>query len=137
MITLAVILIAMFALSWPITVISLVLLPLFILPARWMGRRLQAQTREQMQLNADMSSMVNERFNVSGALLVKLFGRPEEEATVFAAKASRVRDIGVELAMSNRYFFTALTLVASVATALPRPVPSSTVSLTGKMPLRG
>ncbi len=117
-ITLTVILIAMFALSWPITVISLILLPLFLLPARWMGRRLQAQTREQMQLNADMSSMMTERFNVSGALLVKLFGRPEEEATVFAAKASRVRDIGVELAMSNRYFFTALTLVASVATAI-------------------
>ena len=80
-ITLTVILIAMFALSWPITVISLILLPLFLIPARYMGRRLQAQTREQMQLNADMSSMMTERFNVSGALLVKLFGRPEEEAT--------------------------------------------------------
>ena len=117
-ITLTVILIAMFALSWPITVISLILLPLFLIPARYMGRRLQAQTREQMQLNADMSSMMTERFNVSGALLVKLFGRPDEEATNFAAKASRVRDIGVEIAMSNRYFFTALTLVASVATAI-------------------
>ncbi len=117
-ITLTVILIAMFALSWPITVISLILLPLFLIPARHMGRRLQAQTREQMQLNADMSSMMTERFNVSGALLVKLFGRPEEEASTFAAKASRVRDIGVEIAMSNRYFFTALTLVASVATAI-------------------
>ena len=118
MITLTVILIAMFALSWPITVISLILLPLFLIPARYMGRRLQAQTREQMQLNADMSSMMTERFNVSGALLVKLFGRPEEEASSFAGKASRVRDIGVEIAMSNRYFFTALTLVASVATAI-------------------
>ena len=118
MITLTVILVAMFALSWPITVISLILLPLFLIPARYMGRRLQAQTREQMQLNADMSSMMTERFNVSGALLVKLFGRPEEEATNFAGKASRVRDIGVEIAMSNRYFFTALTLVASVATAI-------------------
>ena len=112
-ITLTVILVAMFALSWPITVISLILLPLFLIPARWMGRRLQAQTREQMQLNADMSSMMTERFNVSGALLVKLFGRPDEESAAFAGKASRVRDIGVEIAMSNRYFFTALTLVAS------------------------
>ncbi len=117
-ITLTVILVAMFALSWPITVISLILLPLFLIPARWMGRRLQAQTREQMQLNADMSSMMTERFNVSGALLVKLFGRPDEESAAFAGKASRVRDIGVEIAMSNRYFFTALTLVASVATAI-------------------
>ena len=118
LITLVVILITMFALSWPITVISLILLPLFLIPARYMGRRLQAQTREQMQLNADMSSMMTERFNVSGALLVKLFGRPEEEASQFGGKASRVRDIGVQIAMSNRYFFTALTLVASVATAI-------------------
>lgn len=117
-ISLVVVLIAMFALSWPITLISLVLLPLFLLPARWMGRRLQAQTREQMQLNADMSAMMTERFNVSGALLVKLFGRPAEEQSSFAGKAARVRDIGVQIAMSNRYFFTALTLVASVATAI-------------------
>lgn len=118
LITLVVILIAMFALSWPITVISLILLPLFLIPARYLGRRLQAQTREQMQLNADMSTMMTERFNVSGALLVKLFGRPAEEASQFGSKASRVRDIGVQIAMSNRYFFTALTLVASVATAI-------------------
>ncbi|HEX6887095.1 MAG TPA: ABC transporter ATP-binding protein [Candidatus Nanopelagicales bacterium] len=117
-ISVVVVLIAMFALSWPITLISLVLLPLFLLPARWMGRRLQAQTREQMQLNADMSSMMTERFNVSGALLVKLFGRPAQEQGAFSGKAARVRDIGVEIAMSNRYFFTALTLVASVATAI-------------------
>ncbi len=117
-ISLVVVLIAMFALSWPITLISLVLLPLFLLPARWMGRRLQAQTREQMQLNADMSAMMTERFNVSGALLVKLFGRPAEEQSNFSGKAARVRDIGVQIAMSNRYFFTALTLVASVATAI-------------------
>ncbi len=117
-ISLVVVLIAMFVLSWPITLISLILVPLFLLPARWMGRRLQAQTREQMQLNADMSTMMTERFNVSGALLVKLFGRPAEESTAFSGKASRVRDIGVQIAMSNRYFFTALTLVASVATAI-------------------
>ncbi len=117
-ISLVVVLIAMFVLSWPITLISLILVPLFLLPARWMGRRLQAQTREQMQLNADMSTMMTERFNVSGALLVKLFGRPTEESAAFAGKAARVRDIGVQIAMSNRYFFTALTLVASVATAI-------------------
>ncbi len=117
-ITLVAVLVAMVALSWPITVISLILLPLFLLPARWMGRRLQAQTREQMHLNADMSSMMTERFNVAGALLVKLFGRPEQEAATFADRASRVRDIGVQIAMSNRYFFTSLTLVASVATAI-------------------
>jgi ATP-binding cassette subfamily B protein len=117
-ISLVVVLGAMFALSWPITLISLVLLPLFLLPARWMGRRLQAQTREQMQLNADMSTMMTERFNVSGALLVKLFGRPAEEQSAFAEKAGRVASIGVQIAMSNRYFFTALTLVASVATAI-------------------
>lgn len=117
-ISLAVVLAAMLALSWPITVLSLVLLPVFLLPARWMGRRLQAQTREQMQLNADMSTTMTERFNVSGALLVKLFGRPDEESRGFSVKARRVADIGVQIAMSNRYFFTALTLVASVATAI-------------------
>jgi ATP-binding cassette, subfamily B, bacterial len=117
-ISVVVVLLAMAALSWPLTLISLILLPLFLLPARWMGRRLQVQTREQMQLNADMSTMMTERFNVSGALLVKLFGRPEQESATFAAKAARVRDIGVQIAMSNRYFFTALTLVASVATAI-------------------
>ncbi len=117
-ISLIVVLIAMFALSWQITVLSLVLLPVFLLPARWMGRRLQAQTREQMHLNADMSTMMTERFNVAGALLVKLFGRPEQESAAFSRRARRVADIGVDIAMSNRYFFTALTLVASVATAI-------------------
>ncbi len=117
-ISVVVVLVAMIALSWPITLISLILLPLFLLPARWMGRRLQGQTREQMQLNADLGAMMTERFNVSGALLVKLFGRPAEEHAAFVEKAARVRDIGVQIAMSNRYFFTALTLVASVATAI-------------------
>jgi ATP-binding cassette subfamily B protein len=117
-VSLVLVLVAMVALSWQITLMSLVLLPLFLLPARWMGRRLQAQTREQMQLNADMSAMMTERFNVSGALLVKLFGRPAEEQSQFSQKAQRVADIGVQIAMSNRYFFTALTLVASVATAI-------------------
>jgi ATP-binding cassette subfamily B protein len=118
LITLVLVVIAMLALSWPITVAALVLLPVFLIPAKWVGRRLQALTRESMQLNASMSTVMTERFNVSGALLVKLFGRPEEEDAGFAAKADRVRDIGVRIAMSNRVFFTAMTLVASLATAL-------------------
>lgn len=117
-ISVTVVLIAMFALSWQITLVSLILVPLFLLPARYMGRRLQSLTREQMGLNAQMSSQMTERFNVSGALLVKLFGRPDEEARSFAAKADRVRDIGVRIAMANRWFFTALTLVAALATAI-------------------
>jgi len=118
LISVSVVLVAMFALSWQITVASLILVPLFLLPARYMGRRLQALTREQMSLNAEMSSQMTERFNVSGALLVKLFGRPDEEAGAFSSRASRVRDIGVRIAMANRWFFTALTLVAALATAV-------------------
>lgn len=118
LISVTVVLIAMFALSWQVTVVSLVLVPLFLLPARYMGRRLQELTREQMGLNAQMSSQMTERFNVSGALLVKLFGRPDDEARSFSSKAERVRDIGVRIAMANRWFFTALTLVAALATAV-------------------
>jgi ATP-binding cassette subfamily B protein len=112
------VLIAMFALSWQITLMSLVLLPVFLLPARWIGRTLQGLTREQMSLNAEMSTQMTERFNVAGALLVKLFGRPEDESGAFSSRASRVRDIGVRIAMANRVFFTALTLVAALATAI-------------------
>jgi len=118
LISVTVVLIAMFALSWQITLASLILVPLFLLPARYMGRRLQALTREQMTLNAEMSSQMTERFNVSGAMLVKLFGRPDAEAGLFSGRASRVRDIGVRIAMANRWFFTALTLVAALATAV-------------------
>jgi len=117
-ISVSVVLVAMFALSWQITLASLILVPLFLLPARYMGRRLQSMTREQMGLNAQMSSQMTERFNVSGALLVKLFGRPDEEASSFSGRALRVRDIGVRIAMANRWFFTALTLVAALATAV-------------------
>ncbi len=117
-ISLVAVVIAMLFLSWPITVASLVLLPLFLIPARWMGRALQSMTREQMQLNADMSNQMTERFNVAGALLVKLFGRPDEESADFSGRSGRVRDIGVRIAMANRIFFTALTLVAALATAL-------------------
>ncbi|MDI2126335.1 ABC transporter ATP-binding protein [Yinghuangia seranimata] len=108
----------MFYLAWQITLVSLLLLPLFVLPAKWIGRRLQALTREQMQLNAEMSTVMTERFNVSGAMLAKIFGRPEEEDALFSARAARVRDVGVRIALVNRVFATALTLVAALATAL-------------------
>lgn len=118
MISLIIVLTTMFILSWQVTIVSLLLVPLFLFPARWMGRRLQSMTREQMSLNADMSAQMSERFNVSGALLVKLFGRPQEEAASFSGRAAQVRDIGIRMAMANRWFFTALTLVASLATAI-------------------
>jgi ATP-binding cassette subfamily B protein len=109
---------AMFILSWQITLLSLVLLPVFIIPARLLGTRLQALTREGYGLNAQMNNTMTERFNVSGALLVKLFGRPEVEDEDFRQKAGRVRDIGITSAMYGRVFFVSLTLVASLATAL-------------------
>lgn len=105
-------------LSWQITVVSLALLPMFLLPARRIGRRLQTLTREAYNLNAEMNNMMTERFNVSGALLVKLFGRPEIEHDQFASRAARVRDIGVQTAMYGRVFFLSLTLTSSLATAL-------------------
>jgi ATP-binding cassette subfamily B protein len=111
-------LVVMFTLSWQITLVALVLLPLFVLPARWMGRKLQVITREGYNLNAAMNTTMTERFNVAGALLTKLYGRPDEEDAAFRDKASRVRDIGITSAMYGRVFFTALMLVASLATAL-------------------
>ena len=108
----------MAVLSWQITVASLLLLPLFLFPARILGRKLAALTREQMNVNADLSNQMTERFNVSGALLVKLFGRPKDENSYFSSRALRVRDIGINIAVANRFFFTALTLVASLATAI-------------------
>ena len=108
----------MLALSWQITLLSLVMVPLFVLPARRIGQRLQEITRESYELNASMNATMTERFNVAGALLVKLFGRPSAEAESFRGRAARVRDIGVLSAMYGRTFFTALTLVAALATAL-------------------
>ena len=108
----------MFYLSWQITVLSLALLPVFLIPARRVGKRMQGQVRRQMQLNADMSAMMTERFNVSGALLAKLFGRPAEEDAEFAEKAAGVRNAGVSIALTGAFFMTALTLVAALATAL-------------------
>jgi ATP-binding cassette, subfamily B, bacterial len=117
-VSLVLVLTTMFLLSWQITLIALLLLPVFFLPARWVGRKLQTITRESMQLNAEMSQTMTERFNVAGALLVKIFGRLPEEADRFAGKAGRVRDIGVVSAMYSRVFFTALTLIAALATAM-------------------
>jgi len=108
----------MLTLSWQITLMSLVLLPVFIFPARIVGRRLQKITRESYDLNASMNATMTERFNVAGALLVALFGRPQQEAESFRGRAGRVRDIGIVSAMYGRIFFVALTLVASLAAAL-------------------
>ena len=108
----------MAVLSWKITLASLLLLPIFLFPARILGRKLASLTREQMNLNADLSNQMTERFNVSGALLVKLFGRPKDETEYFASRAMRVRDIGISIAVANRFFFSALTLVAALATAI-------------------
>jgi ATP-binding cassette subfamily B protein len=108
----------MFSLSWQITLISVLMLPLFIIPARRIGARLQEITRESYNLNASMNATMTERFNVAGALLVKLFGRPEREDESFRRRAARVRDIGVTSAMYGRAFFVSLTLVAALAQAL-------------------
>jgi ATP-binding cassette subfamily B protein len=118
MISLVVILVALFYLSWLVSLIALAMIPLFILPARLVGRRLQRLTRESMQLNAEMGSMMTERFNVAGAMLVKLFGRPQQESEAFSGRAVKVRDIGVVQAMYGQVFFVALTLLASLVTAV-------------------
>ena len=116
--TLILVLITMFSLSWLVTVISLVLLPVFVIPARLVGRRLQRYTRESMQLDAELGSTMTERFNVAGAMLVKLFGNPRRESDAYAGRAARVRDIGVVTAMYGSTLFIALSLLASMATAV-------------------
>jgi ATP-binding cassette subfamily B protein len=112
------VLIVMLFLSWQITLLSLVALPIFIIPARLLGPKLQAMTRESYLLNGQMNTTLTERFNVSGALLVKLYGRPDAEDREFRERAGRVRDIGISSAMLGRIFFLSLTLVASLATAM-------------------
>ncbi len=109
---------AMMFLSWPITLVALVILPAFVLPARRVGKRLQQITRESYGLNAEMTTMMTERFNVAGALLVKIFGRHHLEEQTFNSRAARVRDIGIVQAMYARIFFSALMLTAAIATAL-------------------
>ncbi|VTR78852.1 ABC transporter ATP-binding protein [Cellulomonas hominis] len=116
--TVVLVLAAMLSLSWQITLVSLVLLPLFVLPVRAMGRRLAAVTAESYTLNAEMGQTMTERFNVAGAQLVKLYGRADDETSVFSARASRVRDIGITSAMYGAVFRVGLTLVAAMAVAI-------------------
>jgi ATP-binding cassette subfamily B protein len=116
--SLALVLGAMILLSWQVTLVALVLIPAFILPARFVGRRLQRLTRESMQLDAAMGSTMTERFNVAGAMLVKLFGRPGDEIGTFRDRAGRVRDIGVTTAMYGSTLVVSLMLLASLATAV-------------------
>jgi ATP-binding cassette, subfamily B, bacterial len=118
LITVTLILGAMFVLSWRITLAALVLLPLFVLPARFWGRKLQQITRESYDLTSTMNNLMVERFNVAGALLAKLFGRSQEESKSFKEKATRVSDIGVKQAFYGRLFFTALLAMATCASAL-------------------
>jgi ATP-binding cassette subfamily B protein len=115
---LAVTLVAMLTLSWQLTLAALVLLPVFLIPARVVGTRLADLTRRSQQLNGELSGAMTERFSVSGALLVKLFGRSRDEHDQFAAKAGAVRGIGVQIAMVGRFFMTAVGLVSALAVAL-------------------
>ena len=117
-VSLALIIGTMATLSWQLTLASLALVPFFIVPARWMGRRLAGLSHAQMGLNADMGTRMTERFNVAGALLVKLFGDARREDEEYAVRAAGVRDMGVKIAMNRSIFFVALTLVASLATAM-------------------
>jgi ATP-binding cassette, subfamily B, bacterial len=125
--SLVVILVTMFYLSWLVSLIALVLVPLFLVPARMVGRKLQRLAREGMQLDAAMGTMMTERFNVAGAMLVKLFGRPREESELFADRAAQVRDIGVVTAMYGQALVIVLTLLAALATAVVYGVGGSLV----------
>jgi ATP-binding cassette subfamily B protein len=116
--SLVLVMITMLFLSWQITLISLVLLPLFLAPTKWVGRKLQRLTKDSFNLNAEMSSLMTERFNVSGALLVKLYGHESNEARSFKDRASKVAHIGIMIALLNRSFFIALTSIAAIATAI-------------------
>ena len=109
--------VTMMILSWQITIFSLLLLPAFLIPTKWVGRKLQELTRDSFNTNAEMSSTMTERFNVSGAMLVALYGEPDREREYFRSRARKVADIGIKMAMLNRLFFIALTSVAAIATA--------------------
>ncbi len=108
----------MLVLSWQITIVSLLLLPLFLVPTKWVGKKLQSLTRQSFSVNAEMSSTMTERFNVSGAMLVSLYGRQSDEKSYFRTRARKVADIGIEIALLNRIFFIALTSIAAIATAI-------------------
>ena len=117
-ISLALVVGTMIVLSWQITLVAFLLVPIFLIPARWAGRRLSGLTRRQMEINADLGGTMTERFQVGGAMTVKLFGRPDDERRGFEGQAADVRDLGVRIAMTSRIFFSAMTLVAALATAL-------------------
>lgn len=116
--TVVFVLAAMLSMSWRLTLLSLVLLPLFVLPARWFGPRIAAVTHESYELNAQAAQTMQERFNVAGAHLVKVFGDPERESAAYAEQASRVRDIGVKRALYGTWFRVGLTTLAAIATAI-------------------
>ncbi len=118
LVTLTLTLVVMISISWQITVVALILLPVFVVPARRMGSRLAALSREAANHNAVMSTRMTERFSAPGATLVKLYGRPDEESVEFAARARRVRDIGIKSAMLQSVFVTALTTVSALALAV-------------------
>ncbi|WP_020658196.1 ABC transporter ATP-binding protein [Amycolatopsis benzoatilytica] len=125
-------LVVMVSLSWQVTLVALVLLPIFVLPARRLGRRMAGLQREAAQLNAGMTTQMTERFSAPGATLVKLFGRPGQEVADFGLRAGRVRDIGVRTAMLTRWFMTSLTLVSALAQALVYGL-GGYLALTGKL----
>jgi ATP-binding cassette subfamily B protein len=117
-VTLALVLVTMIYLSWQITLVSVIVLPLFILPGKMIGRRLQRLTREQMQTNAEAGALMNERFNVTGALLAKLYGHPDSENRLFGAMARKVRDVGVTTTVYGQLLFLSMALLTSLATAM-------------------
>lgn len=127
LLTLGLVLAAMFALSWQVSVVALVVIPFFLLPAKVVGRRMQRLAREGMQLDAEIGSMMNERFNVAGAMLAKLYGRPDEEADLFSSRAGRVRDIAVLTNIYGRVLPIILGLLTALITALVYGVGGSLV----------
>ncbi|HWC21832.1 MAG TPA: ABC transporter ATP-binding protein [Flexivirga sp.] len=118
LVSVLVIVVAMAALSWQITLAALLLVPFFLIPTRIIGRRVAGLTRGQMTENADLGARMTERFNVAGALLVKLFGRPEQEDDEYAERAAKVRDYGISIAVQRAIFLVGLTLLATLATAV-------------------
>jgi ATP-binding cassette subfamily B protein len=125
--TLGLVLAAVFALSWQVSVLALIVIPIFILPAKKIGKRVQRLTREGMQLDAELASMMNERFNVAGAMLTKLYGRPDEETDLFSGRAARVRDIAIMTNMYGRILPVMFGLLAAMLTALVYGVGGSLV----------
>ena len=118
MISVVVVGIAMLALSWQVTLLCLAMFPILLVASRWVGKTLAGLTREQMQGNADLGNSMTERFNVGGAMLLKLFGRRDEEDAAFAGKAGLVRDLGIRIAVITRVFGSTLMLIPALATAL-------------------